>query len=73
MEKATRREARPACKPRARHTTERGSNSLTPAARDMVFGVVMLFLMLGIVWGVSAMYQKGYVEGYEQAKAAYNG
>ena len=73
MEATARREARPACKPRARHTANNGGISLTPAAKDLVFAIAMLFLVLGIVWGVSAMYQKGYVEGYQDAKAAYHG
>lgn len=73
METTARREARPACKQRARHTTKRGGTSLTPAAKDGIFAAVMLVLCLCLVWGVSAMYQRGYVDGYEDAKAAHHG
>ena len=73
MEATATREARPRYQRKARHTTKRGGISLTPAAKDLAFAIAMLFLVLGIVWGISAMYQKGYTEGYQDAKAAYHG
>ena len=67
------KEARPRYQRKARHAAEHGGLSLSPTVKDCIFAIVMLVLCLGIVWGVSAMYQKGYVEGYEQAKAVYHG
>ena len=72
MEGRKTEEARPGCNRRARHAAN-GGLSLTPAAKDCIFAMVMLVLCLGLVWGVSAMYQKGYVEGYQAAKEACNG
>ncbi|MBQ9042336.1 MAG: hypothetical protein IJ111_05915 [Eggerthellaceae bacterium] len=73
MDTATTKEARPRYQRKARHTTKRGGISLTPAAKDGIFAITMLVLCLCLVWGVSAMYQRGYVDGYEDAKAAYHG
>jgi len=72
MNAATTKEARPRYQRKARHART-GGLRLSPTAKDCIFAITMLVLCLGIVWGVSAMYQKGYVEGYQDAKAAYHG
>ena len=69
---ARREEARPSFRPGARRAIT-GGFSLTPTAKDCIFAVLMLFMCLGVVWGISAMYQAGYVDGYESAKAVYSG
>ena len=72
MTAAVKEEARPRYQRKARHA-EKGGTSLSPTAKDCIFAIVMLVLCLGLVWGVSAMYQKGYVEGYQAAKEACHG
>ena len=72
MARTEREEARPRYQRQPRHALA-GGISLTKTAKDCIFALVMLAMCLGIVWGISAMYQKGYVEGYEAAKEVYCG
>ena len=72
MARTEREEARPRYQRQPRHALA-GGISLTKTAKECIFALVVLVLCLGIAWGVSAMYQKGYVDGYEDAKEAYRG
>lgn len=70
MEATARREARPACKQRARHAGN-GNTSLTPGMRDALAVFLAFFLALAFafcVMGVTGSYNDGYVRGYTDAQ-----
>ena len=64
--------ARPGCNQGTRRAVT-GNASLPQAAKEGIFALAALALCLAIVWGMSAMYQKGYAAGYEEARTVQHG